>query len=534
MRNKLVMFVCFILLLSFTAAAYCQTPFEKGLKEFKEENYEEALEYFLWARKLEPTSSSVAFYTGLTYKIMENYKEAIPYLRDAVTFTPKVKEALVELIDTLHQTDNLKEAKEWIEVGEKEGIDPARIQFLKGLILVKEGKYMEAIPAFEKAKELDSSMAQAAEFQIASTYTKEGKLKEAQKRFKSTISLDPNTDTATYARDYDKMVAEKIERERPWRFSIGMNYKYDSNVVAKGSGPIVDAISGHEDSALNMSMRLGYTAPFSFKKPYNLSFQYSLFAEKYFPKQYIRADGTTGNLSEYNNMTNVISAIPGYNFEKWSLTLPISYTYNSLQGDKTNDFLGELNWANTTRYMEQIGINPTARFMVSQNSVGEVSFGFAKKYYFETPLHLEPISSDENRNSKLMSGSLGWTYFFKEGKGLLGLKFTYTEENAEGHNWTNTENKFSLSFLYPLQGFVKVPLSFQFSGDAAFIQYKYENPAFGMQRRNDAYNTTTGFIYELTKNTDILAQYSYIRDKCNISTYDYKREVISIGIEYRY
>jgi len=67
MSNKLVIVICSILLLSFTAAAYCQSPFEKGMNEFKQENYEEALEYFLWARKLEPTSSSVAFYTGLTY-----------------------------------------------------------------------------------------------------------------------------------------------------------------------------------------------------------------------------------------------------------------------------------------------------------------------------------------------------------------------------------------------------------------------------------------------------------------------------------
>jgi tetratricopeptide (TPR) repeat protein len=78
MSNKLVIIICSILLLSFTGIAYSQTPFEKGLKDFKEENYEEALEYFLWARKLEPTSSSVAFYTGLTYKIMENYRRQSP------------------------------------------------------------------------------------------------------------------------------------------------------------------------------------------------------------------------------------------------------------------------------------------------------------------------------------------------------------------------------------------------------------------------------------------------------------------------
>ena len=535
MKRYAIFLVTVFVFISFVGFAGAQSQsFEMGMKEFRDENYEEALVYFLEARKAEPKSSTVAFYVGLTYKVIEQNKEAIPYLRDAVTLTPRIKEALVELIDVLYQTDNLKEAKEWVAIGEKEEIQPARVQLLKGMIMSKEGKNMEAVSAFEKAKALDPSMAQTAELQIANAYTKEGKLKEAQKRFQATITIDPTTDMATLARDYDKALAEKFERERPWSFSVGLSYKYDTNVVAKGSGPIVDAISGHEDSALNLSLRIGYTAPFSFNKPYNLSFQYSLYADKYFPKQYTRADGTTGNLSEYNAMTQTISAIPGYNFEKWSLSLPISYAYSSLQGDKGNDFLNELSWSNTTRYMEQTGITPTARFMITQNNMGEASLGFLRKYYFETPLHPEPLSSDENRNSNIMNGSLGWTYFFKEGKGLVGLKYTYAEENAEGHNWTNREHRFSLSFLYPLKDILAVPLKFQFSGDAAFTQYKYDNLVFDMKRRDDTYNTAFGLIYELTKNTDILAQYTYIRDKCNIDIYDYKREMFSIGFEYRY
>ncbi|HOP85039.1 MAG TPA: tetratricopeptide repeat protein [Syntrophorhabdaceae bacterium] len=526
---------------------------EKGMKEFKEENYEESLAYFQDARKADPTSSIAAYYLGLTYKILEDHKSATPHLKDAVTLTPKIKEALVELIDSLYQIGNLKEAKEWIDVGEKEGIQPARVQFLKGLILSKEGKYMDAVAAFEKAKSLDPSMAQAAEFQIASAYTKEGKLKEAQKRFRSTISLDPTTDMATYAKDYEKMVAEKIERERPWRFSIGLNYKYDTNVVAKGSGQIVDAISGHEGSALNLSLRLGYTFPFSFKTPFNLSLQYSLFAERYFPKQYTRADGTTGDLSEYNNMSNVLSAIPGYNFEKWSLSFPITYMYNSLQADKRNSFLGDLNWWNQTRYLEQYGITPTARFMVTKNSVGEVSFGIAKKRYFETPLHPEPFTSDENRNAFVWNTGLGWTYFFKGGKGIFSLKYTFNKEEADGRNWSiDYENRFSLTFLYPLYDFIKRPIKFLASADASFTQYKFENATFNMKRRNDTYNLSASLIYEglfanifkgrqsqdfmsdLLKNTDLIGQYTYIRDKCNISIYDYKRELITLGLEYKF
>lgn len=548
--NRFSVFLLFVLIAFLPFNSFAQTSFEKGLKEFEEENYEEALQYFLEARKMDPRSSKVAFYLGLTYKIMEQPKEAIPHLRDAVTLTPRIEEALVELIDALWQIDNLKEAKEWVLVGEKEGIRPARVQFLKGLILSKEGNYAEAVSAFEKAKSLDPSLAQAAEFQIGIALTRQGKLKEAQKRFKSTISLDPTTDLATYAKDYEKMVAEKIERERPWRFSLGINYKYDSNVVAKGSGPIVDAISGQEGQALNLNLRIGYTFPFSFARPYNLSLQYSLFAERYFPKHYIRADGTRGNLSEYNNMSNTISVIPGYNFKNWSLTLPFTYIYNSLQGAKGNTFLDELNWWNTTRYMEQYGIYPAARFMVTKNSVGEVSFGLGKKRYFETSLHPRPISPEEERSASIWNGNLGWTYFFKQGKGIFALKYTYGKEDAKGRNWTiESENKFSLTLLYPLSDSIGRPIKFLGSIDAAYTRYKYENVFFGEKRRDETYNVSAGFIYEgflhdlfkgksaeggFLKKIDLLLQYSNMRDRCNISVYDFRREIVAVGLEYKF
>jgi tetratricopeptide (TPR) repeat protein len=510
--------------------AYGQSPFEKGVQEFKDENYEEALGNFIEARKADPGSSSAAFYLGLTYKIMEEYKNATPHLRDAVTLTPSVKEALIELVDVLYQTNEVAEAKKWIEVGEKEGIQPARLQFLKGLVLVKEEKYGEAIPAFEKAKALDPSLSQAAEFQIANAYMRQGKLKAAGERFRIANTINPNTDTATYARDYEKMVAEKLEKERPFRFAIGLAYKHDSNVVIKGSGPISDAISGQADSALNLSLRAGYTAPFSFRTPYNFSLQYSLYAERYFSKSYTRADGTRGNLSEYNVMTNVISAVPGYNFSRFSLSIPVGLGYTSLQGQKSNDFTGDINWFSDTRYMRYANVNPTLRIMLSQSMLGEAYFGYMDKRYYHSELHPAPIDPAEDRDGKVMSASLAWMYFFKEGKGVISLRYTYADDKTDGDNWANRENRFGVSFLCPIKGALKA----QVTGDAAFVDYKYTHTVFDAKRRDEIYTGTLGLIYELFKNTDIIAQYTYIRDKSNIEIYDYKREVFMLGFEYRY
>jgi tetratricopeptide (TPR) repeat protein len=525
MKRKFIVFMSCFFILCIAGLTYSESPFEKGLKDFKDENYEEALENLAEARKLEPTSTTAAFYLGLTYKVMENYREAVPHLRDAVTFTPPVKEALVELIDSLYQIDNIEEANKWIEVGEKEGIAPARIQFLKGLFLLKENKNTDAITAFEKAKELDNTVAQAADFQIASAYMKIGKLKDSQKRFKSLITIDPTSDLATYARDYDRAVTDKIEAERPFRFTVGFGYKYDSNVNARpASGTVFDnpnnasMVSGQEDTALNAYIRALYIAPFSFKTPYNLSVQYSLSADRY-----MRRD-------DYNLAQQSLSITPGYSFSKVAFTLPLIFGYINLQREKGDDFLNKLAWWQDTRYLLTTGFTPTARYLINDKNILELTYGYMRNKYYNTTDSTAVRDPNEDRDGESNSGSLGWTYLFKEGTGLFTLKYTYTAMGTDGHNWSYDEDRFSLSFLYPL----KKNLKFQYSSDAAFTKYKHDNTIFNMRRRDDTFVNSFGLIYSFSKNMDIIAQFAYTRDNCNISTYDYDRSVASIGIEYRF
>ena len=524
-KNVVIVFFTFLIFFFTSIIAYGETPFDKGLKDFKDENYEEALVNLTEARKLEPTSTVIAFYLGLTYKKVENYEKAIPFLRDAVTLTPPVKEALVELIDVLYQTNNLDEAQKWIGVAEKEGINPGRIQFLKGLSLLKQNRDAEAIAAFEKAKESDKTLTQAADFQIANAYLKTGKLKDSQKRFKSLITLDPTSDLATYARDYEKAVTEKLEAERPFRFAVGLGYKYDSNVnVRPSSGTVFDnpnnssAVSGQEDTALSATVRALYIAPFSFRTPYNLAVQYSLWAERY-----MRRD-------DYNMAQQTLSVTPGYSLSNIAFTVPLIFGYANLQRQKGDDFLNKLDWWSDTRYLITMGFTPTARYMINDKNILELTYGFMRNKYYNTTDSTLPLDPNEDRDGDSNSGSIGWTYFFKEGTGLFTLKYTYTAMGTDGHNWSYDENRFSLSFIYPL----KKNLKFQYSSDAAFTKYKHENTIFNIQRRDDAFTNSIGLIYTLFKDTDIIGQFTYIRDNCNISTYDYDRSIASIGIEYRF
>ncbi|MEW6675023.1 MAG: hypothetical protein AB1348_03240 [Nitrospirota bacterium] len=81
---------CLFLLVLFLVfpcySAFSQTTnLSKGIEDYKDENFEEALESFIKAREEDPSSSVAAFYLGLTYKQLLNYKEAAVNFRDAVT-----------------------------------------------------------------------------------------------------------------------------------------------------------------------------------------------------------------------------------------------------------------------------------------------------------------------------------------------------------------------------------------------------------------------------------------------------------------
>lgn len=148
----------FVSTILFSPDVFCQqsAALQEGINLYKAEKYEEAINALEKARSEDPKSSVAAFFLGLAYKQIMDYEKALAPLRDAVTLTPKVKEALIELVDVEMQLGEIEEAKKWVAVAGEEDILPAKTAFLKGLILREEGKNEEAAKSFEKAKSLSS------------------------------------------------------------------------------------------------------------------------------------------------------------------------------------------------------------------------------------------------------------------------------------------------------------------------------------------------------------------------------------------
>jgi len=84
LKRLIACFTIALLLLSFCVASICRSEeekmsamLEKGIGQYKHENYDEALVILGKAREENPQSSLAAYYLGLTHKQLQNYDEAI-------------------------------------------------------------------------------------------------------------------------------------------------------------------------------------------------------------------------------------------------------------------------------------------------------------------------------------------------------------------------------------------------------------------------------------------------------------------------
>jgi len=470
---------------------------EKGIGLYKHENFDEALGVLKQARIEEPQSTLAAYYLGLTYKQMQNYNEATPHLRDAVTLTPKIKGALIELIDCLYQIGQLDEANKWIVEAETEGIRPAQTAFLKGLVLLKEDKNDDSIKSFENAKALDQSMTQAADYQIAIAYMKTGNFHNAKDVFQQLVVVDPNSTMASFANTYMNAIGEREKAMKPFRASIGVYWQYDDNVVLQPSGGTVGTnISDKADSREVTTAMAEYTHRFN--QTFDVKAQYFL----YWAKQ--------NDLGFYDTLSNTFVIQPEMNMKSGQISLPISYNITRV---------------NDKAYLSSPSISGVYNQMAGNHNMAQAYLKYAYKDYMWAP-----SIEDEDRTGSDFGGGFGWYYFFMKNKGFINLRYGLIKEWTSGSNWDNWENNINATLLMPVLDRLNVTVS----GNLSAQYYDNTNSVFKVFRRDQVWTLSALAAYKFYKDSEVQLQYTYVNDSSNIDVYTYTRNIFSAGVEFKF
>ncbi|MGV8058236.1 MAG: tetratricopeptide repeat protein [Smithellaceae bacterium] len=528
MKKVILIISIFLLSIIFNSSAFCQTQnplMEEGIKQYQNENYEEAIDALEQVRAQDPKSSLAAFFLGMAYKQTMDYDKAAVNLESALKLKPAVKEALVEYVNVLFQLGKISEAKEWIKVAKQQNIDPANIAFLEGMILSREKDYQAAIESFEKAKSLNKNLTQTADYQIGLCYVNARKFKNAQERFKAIATYDPKSDLAAYARQYLDAVENTLFYTRPIRVTLGLTGGYDSNVVSK---PRQESIAGGTGDpgggVISPSLRIEYVPQLD--GPWLFNAMYSSSAN--FNEHYVHTR---------DSIANTFSMIPGYNFGRFSVSMLGSYTDYLLRTD--SDIVPDGN-AGYKHYQDYFTGGPIVKVMLTEKQILEVFGGYDKKNYYNQVI----TSENSMRDSEGFRAYLSWTWFFWN-NGFVNLRYDAAKENTNGSYWDNTSNRFSGSLVLPVlpddltqkTGFIYLQLAGSFTAqDYSFPQpYSAADGSSKSGRREDSiYNGSASINWDITKNWTCILQYSYTKSDSNIPVYEYTRNLYTAGIEFKF
>ncbi|MBP7055566.1 MAG: tetratricopeptide repeat protein [Candidatus Omnitrophica bacterium] len=493
----LVLILIFSLIIPVCAADKPSPTLEKGIGQYKHENYDESIITLKTAREEDPKSTLAAFYLGLAYKQTQDYKGAVSHLRDAVTYEPKIKGALIELIDCLYQINELDEAKKWIVEAESEAIRPAQTAFLKGLVLAKAGDGEGAITAFEKAKELDKSMAQAANYQIGVCCLKDKKLDRAKRAFEEVVLIQPGSNMANYANEYVNSIEKQGEPKKPFRMSVAEYWQYDDNVVLMPSdSELVTSISDKGDS------REVTTATADYDMKLNDMVTLTAHYGFYWAKQ--------NDLGFYDTLTNNFLLQPTFYFKNSVLTIPSGYNH-TLVNDKA--------------YLSNPVTTSIYNVMVGNSSMLQSFLRYQYRDYL-----WQPITPAEDKDGSDFGGGVGWYTFFAKNKGFINIRYALNKEWTDGNNWEYVGNRVGATVLVPVLDKLNVSVT----GDAFFQNFANSNTIFGVVRKDQVYTVSSLVAYKFYKDSEVQLQYTFVKDSSNVSFYDYNRNIYSAGVEIKF
>ncbi|MFH1754058.1 MAG: tetratricopeptide repeat protein [Candidatus Omnitrophota bacterium] len=469
---------------------------EQGIWHFKHENYEEALAFLIKAREEDPDSSLAAYYLGVTYKRMQDYKSARPHLEAAVSQKPKVKGALIELIDLLYRLGEIEEAKKWIAVAEEEGIRPAQTAFLKGLALLKEGDDIDgAVASLSNARKLDDSLEQVVKYETGVARLRSKKLKDAKKLFESMSKDDPSSDLALFATEYTRVINNRLEQTKPLKLTFGTFYQYDDNVTLRPGGDSL--ASSVTDDADNRIVYAG-------SAEYNLRVNDNLGARFGYAFYY----GDQLALSSFDVLSHIYAIQPAFYLDKIAFTFPLSLTH--LRVDDRD-------------YLNTINLGTLNNFMINPNQMIQGGFTYKNKDF-----KWDPFVPQENRDSNEYLWQLAYYHFTtKDKKGFITLRHQMNIDDTVGRNWEYFGNETTLSAVIPLHEKAALTTSGRF-----FLQdFLKSNSLFGKERLDTVFTLSSMLSIEVFKHAELQIQYTYVNNGSNIDLYEYERNVYSAGMQ---
>lgn len=509
----LIFFISILLIIPSISFAEFSENLSQGIKDYNDESYEEAIHFLSVARTEDSSNSDAAYYLGLAYKELGDLTEASKNLNDAVTLGTTKSDVHYHLAQTyLNLNKTTKALSSLDNITDPDG----NADFLRAMVLKKQGVNREALILFEDAINKDSSLTQVANYQIGQIHLRQRRYKEAKEVFTDVASLDPNSDMAAFAKRFiDKMEEAKDKPAKPFNFKVGFRAEYDSNIVLKPSdtsvGSTITGSDGHKQTATaSGSYRFGDGSGWQTKVGY------AFYGTHHSPRDITLSNTNTPNLSDYNFDSHTATLSPAFAGEKTFTSFNLIYNYTNVDGEK---------------YVDSATFNPVVNYLPNKNFMISVKAKAFKKEFAE-----KPTKAEDDRNSSGGSAGIHFYKFFKDRTAFINLGYDYIAEDTDGDTWDHTINHGVASFVLPIFS-GKPKLSAYIDGQEKVFDNEQVLVVGSTKkeiREDRQYTSSVSYSYSINKHSDFVLQYTRTRNDSNSHIYDYDKFVTSVGMDYRF
>ncbi len=508
-----IFYVTVLALLSFAAIAPLSFSQEdaasgsrfliSGMKEYKDGDYKKALESFLRVEKFFPKDPDIPFYLGLTYLQLNQKETAIEYFKRAIKINPNYLDAHFQLGMVLIQEKDFESAIPHLEKVFKQQPEKENLGYFLGYAHFNLGDHKKALYYFEKNKTQNKSIEQLNLYYSGLCKTYLGKAKEAEGFYKKVIEIDPASPLASPSQQLLtlKPIAPK---EKRLNFEFATRFQYDDNLVLIPTTNVYNLREKKKETTIELFYLKGEYALFRTLAS-QLSTSYGFYQ-------------TICNSLRDNDVQDHIVSLD-WLYSDGSETLPrknfrLTYSYDHLL-------------SNYHSFLYRHTFRPIFIIQETPKNLTLFQYTYQNKNFDENPVFDEDQRDANNHE-------VGLVHFlrFCEGKHFIKAGYFYDKELPKGTNWDYQGNKGLAGFQYTLLRDIRFNFNFEYKN----YHYDNANIYFDMDRKDIYRNFTWSLSKDIgkDKNMTVSLEYSRTVNSSNIALYDYEKDLISMGVDWRW
>lgn len=488
------------------AATEAELAYAKGVLEYGNRNYLEALDHLRQAVALLPDNPDAHFYLGLTLTRLGEFQPAIAALAKTLQLDPSKRYVHYHLGLAYYQAAQYQDALEQFEQAVE--VDPrkAAAHFYLGSTHYQLKHYRQALPSLQQALRHDARLAPTAQYYRGLSLYALERDRQARQAFEA-AAVDPASTLGQNAQRYLAAIRRRAREQQRFQAHGVVSFQYDDNVTIgdddiisrQADGRMVFAFAGRFLPVRTASWRLGA--------------EYDLF-------QSLHID-----LDEFDLQSHTGKVFGRLKLPRVTFRSAADYTYTTLHNN---------------RYAGALTILPSATLRQTERLFAVASVRYRLSDYRNQFI---PPGQEAVRDRDGWSVQAGLTQYvmFDRQRSYVWLGYHFEASRNDGSDWEYDSHRIGLG-LHTALGW---GISLDMDGSYRRRDYLHANSfaadplavltrADQDKRDDDRFTASVALTRRVGRYLLLSAGYAHTNNLSNLGFFEYDRNIWTVALTGRY